>query len=107
MIINSTIGINNNKSKIIDKIVDTIPDDCMSCLLLPCNVEIRSYLLDANAEISSKQLMSRCQSINVSKTTYVSWGMLYVFFSACRCIYLSVIPIITITYNYASIYMSL
>jgi len=69
MIINSTkvSGINN---KIIDNIVDSIPDDSMSCLLLPCNVEIRSYLLDANAEISSKQLMSRCISINVSKTTY-------------------------------------
>jgi len=70
MIINSTNGINNNESKIIDDIVDSIPDDSMSCLLLPCNVEIRSYLLDANAEISSKQLMSRCIPINVSKTTY-------------------------------------
>ena len=70
MIINSTSGINNNESNIIDNIVDSIPDDSMSCLLLPCNVEIRSYLLDANAEISSKQLMSRCISINVSKTTY-------------------------------------
>jgi len=70
MIINSTNGINNNESKIIDDIVDSIPDDSMSCLLLPCNVEIRSYLLDANAEISSKHFMSRCIPINVSKTTY-------------------------------------
>jgi len=65
MIINS-----NNKNSNTDNINDTIPDDSMSCLLLPCNVEIRSYLLDANAEISSKQLISRCLPIHVSKTTY-------------------------------------
>lgn len=58
--------INSNKNNSID----IIPDDYMSCLLLPCNVEIRSYLLDANAETSSKQLISRCLPIHVSKTTY-------------------------------------
>jgi hypothetical protein len=67
MIINSNNKKNNNN---IDNIVDIIPDDSMSCLLLPCNVEIRSYLLDANTEISSKQLISRCIPIHVSKTTY-------------------------------------
>ena len=57
----------NNKNSNTD---NTIPDDSMSCLLLPCNVEIRSYLLDANAEISSKQLISRCLPIHISKTIY-------------------------------------
>lgn len=65
----STSGISNKNNNI------TTPhtifsDDSMSCLLLPCNIEIRSYLLDANTEISSTQLMSRCLPIHVSKTTY-------------------------------------
>ena len=67
---NEMIFNSNNKNSNTDNIVDTIPDDSMSCLLLPCNVEIRSYLLDANAEISSKQLISRCLPIHISKTIY-------------------------------------
>ena len=67
---NEMIFNSNNKNNNTDNINDTIPADSMSCLLLPCNVEIRSYLLDANAEISSKQLISRCVPIHVSKTTY-------------------------------------
>jgi len=57
----------NTKSNSID---DTIPDDSISCLFLPCHVEIRSYLLDTNTELSSNQLMSRCIPIHVSKTAY-------------------------------------
>ena len=66
---------NNNNDNIVDNNITpttttTMHYDSMSCLLLPCNIEIRSYLLDANAELSSDQLMSRCLPIHVSKTTY-------------------------------------
>jgi len=50
--------------------ISSLHDDSLVCLLLPCQVEIRSYILDSNAEQSSSQLMSRCIPIRVSMASY-------------------------------------